>query len=308
MILERAGRTFIVLPAQAQGYFEVSGNVMREKKGFTLVELLVVISIIALLLAILLPALGRAREVSKLVVCQSNLRQLAIAWMTYAQSNDERMPYPFMYQNNKTGMWAMKETWIWAPYNAQTNQSIKQDVLYDTAGTDRPTREEEFEGIRRGTLYRYAQNVKAFHCGNDKIHWNSYSIPDCLNGVWQFASASTAKPWNVLTKILQLKSPATKYVFLEDADPRTYVEDSFELHIIGTGNDAWSDPVSVTHLSKSGFAFADGHAEQRKWSNETTTWFKSFKGWNDTSGSIVLKPVTPGGLDDLNWMKQGYAQ
>jgi prepilin-type N-terminal cleavage/methylation domain-containing protein/prepilin-type processing-associated H-X9-DG protein len=305
MILERAGRTFLVLPAQSQGCFEASGDMMREKKGFTLVELLVVISIIALLFGILIPVLGRAREVSKLVVCQSNLRQLAIAWMSYAQSNDERMCYPFMYQSHKNGMWAMKETWIWAPYNAQTDQSVMPDLLYDTAGADRPTREEEFEGIRRGTLYRYAQNVKAFHCGNDKIHWQSYSIPDCLNGEWQFAPPTMTKPWNVLTKMLQLKSPATKYVFLEDADPRTYVEDSFELYI---KQDYWSDPVSVAHMGKSGFAFADGHAEQRKWSDETTNWFKSFKGWNGTSGPVTLKPVTPGGIDDLNWMKQGYAQ
>jgi prepilin-type N-terminal cleavage/methylation domain-containing protein/prepilin-type processing-associated H-X9-DG protein len=282
--------------------FRNEWNMTREKKGFTLVELLVVIAIIALLMGILLPALGRARESSKLIVCQSNLRQLAVSWMTYAQSNDERMCYPFMYQSHKNGMWAMKETWIWAPYNAQTNQSVPTDVLYDAAAV-KPTREEEFEGIRRGTLYRYAQNVKAFHCGNDKIHWNSYSIPDCLNGEWQFAPATMTKPWQVLNKTLQIKSPATKYVFLEDADPRTYVEDSFELYV---QQDIWSDPVSVSHLGKSGFAFADGHAEQRKWSDETVKWFKSFKGWNGASNQ--MRPVTVSGKDDLKWMQKGYAQ
>jgi prepilin-type N-terminal cleavage/methylation domain-containing protein/prepilin-type processing-associated H-X9-DG protein len=275
----------------------------HKKEGFTLVELLVVISIIALLMGILLPVLGRAREIGKLLVCQSNLRQLTIAWMAYAQSNNEQMCYPFMYQTHKSGMWAMKETWIWAPYNAQTNESVMSDVYYETAGDNLPTREEEYEGIRRGTLYRYAQNVKAFHCGNDRIHWNSYSIPDCLNGEWQFAPASMTKPWNVLNKILQIRSPATKYVFLEDADPRTYVEDSFELYI---KQDIWSDPISVAHMGKSGFAFADGHAEQRKWSDETVNWFKSFKGW--TGSASQMKPVTVKGKDDLNWMKQGYAQ
>ncbi len=267
-------------------------------------ELLVVIAIIALLMAIILPALGRARESSKLIVCQSNLRQLAVAWMTYAQSNNEQMCYPFMYQSHWNGVWAMKETWVWAPYDTQTNSSITPNILYDSAGPgDKPTREEEYEGIRRGTLYRYNQNVKAFHCGNDKIHWESYSIPDCLNGKWQFASPTMTKPWRVLNKTLQIKSPATKYVFLEDADPRTYVHDSFELYV---NDNIWSDPISVAHFGKSGFAFIDGHAEQRRWSDETVNWFKSFKGWNGLTSP--MQPVTAGGKDDLNWMKQGYAQ
>jgi prepilin-type N-terminal cleavage/methylation domain-containing protein/prepilin-type processing-associated H-X9-DG protein len=59
-----------------------------QQKAFTLVELLVVISIIALLLAILMPTLRRARDSAKKVVCQSNLRQIGIAMKTYAISND----------------------------------------------------------------------------------------------------------------------------------------------------------------------------------------------------------------------------
>jgi prepilin-type N-terminal cleavage/methylation domain-containing protein/prepilin-type processing-associated H-X9-DG protein len=279
----------------------------HKKEGFTLVELLVVIAIIALLMAILLPALGRSREMAKLVVCQSNLRQLVIAWMTYAQSNDERMCHPFMYQNNWGGRWLIKETWVWAPYDAATNLSVAPGIYFANAtAADRPTREQEFEGIRRGTLYHYAQNVKAFHCGNDKVHFQSYSIPDCLSGVYQTLLGHPSPPnppWRVLNKTLQLKSPATKYVFLEDADPRTYVHDSFELRI---NENIWSDPISVTHLGKSGFAFADGHAEQRRWSDETNGYFKMFI--NFTANPNGITPASPAGRDDLNWMKQGYAQ
>ena len=64
----------------------------RAITAFTLVELLVVIGIIALLLAILLPALKRARDEAKLVQCASNLRQLGIGLQAYASANRNRFP------------------------------------------------------------------------------------------------------------------------------------------------------------------------------------------------------------------------
>ena len=69
-----------------------SGLRTRWRGGFTLVELLVVISIIALLVAILLPALNKAREQAKLVSCMSNVRQVGLACITYAAENDGWYP------------------------------------------------------------------------------------------------------------------------------------------------------------------------------------------------------------------------
>ena len=64
---------------------------MKKNYGFTLIELLVVIAIIALLLSIIMPALGLAKEVARRVVCSSNLKQLALANLTYAQENEDKV-------------------------------------------------------------------------------------------------------------------------------------------------------------------------------------------------------------------------
>ena len=61
---------------------------LRFRAGFTLIELLIIVAIIAVLVAILLPVLGRARTLAKRIACQSNLRQIALAWHAYFDDND----------------------------------------------------------------------------------------------------------------------------------------------------------------------------------------------------------------------------
>ena len=64
---------------------------MDKRKGFTLIELLVVIAIIAVLMAILMPALARVREQGKRIVCEHNLKSLTLAWVMYADDNDDKI-------------------------------------------------------------------------------------------------------------------------------------------------------------------------------------------------------------------------
>ena len=78
---------------------------MNNKKAFTLVELLVVISIISLLMAILLPALSKVREQANSLVCQTNLRSLTLAWRSYTEDNDEKLCSPDTFSNDPGAVW-----------------------------------------------------------------------------------------------------------------------------------------------------------------------------------------------------------
>ncbi|MDB5299630.1 MAG: prepilin-type N-terminal cleavage/methylation domain [Phycisphaerales bacterium] len=79
----------------------------RGRGAFSLVELLVVVGIIAVLLGILIPVLGRVREQGYSALCMSNLRQMGIGMMAYAQNNDDRFPFSADWNGHHP------EDWIW---------------------------------------------------------------------------------------------------------------------------------------------------------------------------------------------------
>lgn len=94
-----------------------------KRKGFTLIELLVVIAIIAILAAILFPVFAKAREKARQSSCQSNLKQLGLAFQQYSQDWDERYPNSWMIDNVSGGL-------LISAWDQQISQYVKSPGVY----------------------------------------------------------------------------------------------------------------------------------------------------------------------------------
>ncbi|HBG27876.1 MAG: hypothetical protein A2Y10_17250 [Planctomycetes bacterium GWF2_41_51] len=279
-----------------------------KSKGFTLVELLVVISIIAILLAVLMPSLQKAREQGKTIICSNGQKQLGTAWYTYAVSNDGKILCSLTYKTFDEGDIRADHTrysWVWAPYDVVTKKTTKDKVI--------PTLAQEQEGIKRGKLYSYAADFDLFHCPSVKYeehkgHFRSFSIPDCMNGEQTFIPNSpSAKLYENYTNMAQIKRPAEKFVIVEENDDsRAYNMDSWKPVFTDTTMDG--DPLAIRHsnTTRSCFSFADGHSEQKRWSSEFIRHFQYYEKTKTVYGFQTFRVSSEEGKKDLMWLKQGW--
>jgi len=230
---------------------QVNGQLRTEdqRSGFTLVELLVVVSIIALLLSILLPSLKKAREQAKQVVCRSNQHQLMIAWQQYAAEYSDKIV------NGNTGTIAQgtapdtgEDCWV-----GFTNKPLV-DMLPDH------TPEEQIHDIKVGALWPYTKNEELYACPTmvEGVMRN-YAIVDRMNG---------HDPGLVNRRVIRTTSrivnPSTQLVLMDLGQQTAASWTSFWYEPY------WMEPISTRHTNGSTFSFADGHVDHWSWTHPNT--------------------------------------
>jgi prepilin-type N-terminal cleavage/methylation domain-containing protein/prepilin-type processing-associated H-X9-DG protein len=241
---------------------------MRKIKGFTLVELLVVIAIIALLMGILLPALSKARDVAKRIVCGNTMKSLMLANFIYSESCDGAFVPVYYYVQSGGG-----RTGSYTDYRWVENKLFRKIMAMK----------------RRHNLEDKGDFVfqKEYLCPSDEISRNITNATDNVSMSYAYNSTEFLKQYSFFTptgvtvnpaghKAQALKRPSEKLVFAESVDWWVEWEGADPTKawdILGQAsiNDyrtkvtppAWS-VVSYRHSQGSNFVFYDGHISYLK--------------------------------------------
>jgi prepilin-type N-terminal cleavage/methylation domain-containing protein/prepilin-type processing-associated H-X9-DG protein len=251
---------------------------MRRKKGFTLIELLVVIAIIAVLMAILMPALNRAREQGKRATCLSNLKQLTLAWIMYADDNDDNL------MNGDTGEYSIHQhetPWVLADWRSDMTTEAKKDAIYD------------------GAMWPYVKNLHIYKCptvgkiirgGEQEDIFRTYSVSDSMN-CKGWTSRGDMPGSVMIKKRIDIPNPAYRIVYLDDGGTITSALGGWTVYV---QQETWWDPPPIRHGDGSTFSFADGHSEYHKWKDPRTIEFGKM---------VPLSAFSPtqAGNEDLHW-------
>ncbi len=245
--------------------------------GFTLIELLVVIAIIAILAAMLLPALSKAKGKAHQISCLSNLKQMQICWQLYADDNSDRLP-PNLKKPASTA-----SGWILGDMSVAANAG---DVKL----------------VQNGLLYRYNQSVGIYRCPADirpdgpiTFRLRSYAMNCYMNGedVGNQKHGLTGYRVNKKTSDISRPKPTQAFVFAEEAE--FSIDDGhFGFSPDGTPGQGpiniWYNIPALWHRGAN-FSFADGHASFRKWRNRSTLNIRSLSVTDPTPDPADLRYV-----------------
>ncbi len=269
----------------------------HRKSAFTLIELLVVIAIIAILAAMLLPALNQAKVKAQGILCMNNTRQVMLAWQMYNVDNNDRIVHSYhggsanggsIASDPKAAPWVVG--WLdWSPASDNTNFLFLIDDRYAKLG--------KYVG----------KNKNIFKCPAD-VYLNPVQrsrgwTERCrsISGNIGIGEGNAEEgPWDGIYKHIKkvgefiYPGPSETWVFLDEHPSSINDAGFFNPH-----SNSWVDQPASYHNGAAGFAFADGHSEIHKWSASLNT---SAAKQVNTFVTGVTATVVGANDKDIKWM------